>query len=74
MNHSLCWLGLAKNRLRRITHLQNLSSLAVLDISDNKVARCGPASFGSEEKRRKKEEAGRKAGGKRRKVHVSRCA
>ena len=40
MNHSLCWLGLAKNRLRRLTHLQNLSSLAVLDISDNKVARC----------------------------------
>ena len=40
MNHSLCWLGLAKNRLRRLTHLQNLSSLAVLDFSDNKVARC----------------------------------
>lgn len=39
MNHSLCWLGLAKNRLRRLTHLQNLSSLAVLDFSDNKVAR-----------------------------------
>ena len=41
MNHSLCWLGLAKNRLRRINHLQNLSSLAVLDISDNNVTRLG---------------------------------
>ncbi|CAE7319597.1 inlA [Symbiodinium sp. CCMP2592] len=39
MNHSLCWLGVAKNKLRKISGLTNLSSLAVLDISDNKVTR-----------------------------------
>eukprot|EP00927_Polykrikos_kofoidii_P080855 TRINITY_DN77847_c0_g1_i1.p1 TRINITY_DN77847_c0_g1~~TRINITY_DN77847_c0_g1_i1.p1 ORF type:complete len:490 (-),score=69.29 TRINITY_DN77847_c0_g1_i1:45-1514(-) len=39
MNHRLCWLNLAKNRLKRISHLNNLSSLAVLDISDNRIAR-----------------------------------
>lgn len=40
MNHGLCWLGVAKNRLQRVSHLQNLSSLAVLDVSDNKMSRC----------------------------------
>eukprot|EP00439_Symbiodinium_sp_Y106_P074053 s425_g14.t1 len=39
MNHSLCWLGVAKNKLRKISGLTNLFSLAVLDISDNKVTR-----------------------------------
>ncbi|CAE6970756.1 inlA [Symbiodinium natans] len=39
MSHSLCWLGLAKNRLRKISGLGNLSSLAVLDLSDNRVSR-----------------------------------
>ena len=41
MSHSLCWLGLAKNRLRKISGLGNLSSLAVLDLSDNRVSRPG---------------------------------
>lgn len=45
MNHSLCWLGLAKNRLRRLSSLQNLSSLAVLDISDNQISRRVAACF-----------------------------
>ena len=80
MNHGLCWLGLAKNKLRKISSLLlrrsgktrfligsrspekmmrgckhecaqrhksslrlNLSSLAVLDLSDNKVSRTCPS-------------------------------
>eukprot|EP00971_Amphidinium_carterae_P084134 1665562-Amphidinium_carterae.1 len=31
MNHALCWLGVAKNRLTKISYLSNLASLAVLD-------------------------------------------
>jgi len=39
MNHELCWLGVAKNKLKVIAHLQHLSNLAVLDISDNSISR-----------------------------------
>jgi len=39
MNHQLCWLGAAKNRIDRITGLANLASLAVLDLSDNRIVR-----------------------------------